>query len=107
VLLANLANSLLTNGRIKTTLPKAKELRPFVEKIITICKRDAGLTSRRRVISILGDTQAVERLFNSLREEFSQRNGGYVRIFKFGFRGGDNAPLALVELVLHKEEEKL
>ena len=97
-LLRNLSIALLSKERIKTTLPKAKELRPFVEKILTIAKKD-NLANRRLAISILGNQQIIEKLFKDLAPRISNRNGGYTRIMKNGFRVGDKAPMAIMELV--------
>jgi large subunit ribosomal protein L17 len=97
-MLANMASSLIEFSQIKTTLPKAKELRPFVEKIITIGKEDT-LGNRRLTMSILGNRNAVIKLFDVLSKQFANRNGGYSRIIKCGFRMGDNAPMAIVEFV--------
>lgn len=94
----NLSIALLKNEAIKTTLPKAKELRPFVEKIITLAKKDS-LTNRRSVISILGNQEIIDKLFKEIGPRVLARNGGYTRILKFGFRTGDKAPMALMELV--------
>jgi large subunit ribosomal protein L17 len=97
-LLRNLSIALLKNEIIKTTLPKAKELRPFVEKVITIAKKDS-LANRRLAISILGNQEIAEKLFKEIGPRASQRNGGYTRILKFGFRTGDKAPMAIMEIV--------
>jgi large subunit ribosomal protein L17 len=97
-LFMNLSNSLIKEERIKTTLPKAKELRPFVEKMITLGKK-GDLSSRRIAISILRNEEIVAKLFNVIAKKFKDRNGGYVRILKYGFRTGDTAPMALVEFV--------
>jgi large subunit ribosomal protein L17 len=97
-LMRNLSIALLSNERIRTTLPKAKELRPFVEKLLTIAKKD-NLANRRLAISILGNKLAVERLFKEIAPRISSRNGGYTRIMKHGFRVGDKAPMAIMELV--------
>ena len=97
-LLRNLSIALLSKERIKTTLPKAKELRPFVEKILTIAKKD-NLANRRLAISILGNQQIIDKLFKDLAPRISNRNGGYTRIMKNGFRVGDKAPMAIMELV--------
>jgi large subunit ribosomal protein L17 len=94
----NLSNSLIKEERIKTTLPKAKELRPFVEKIITLGKK-GDLNSRRIAISILRNEEAVAKLFSTIALRFKDRKGGYVRILKYGFRTGDTAPMALIEFV--------
>lgn len=97
-LFSNLSNALLKHEMIKTTLPKAKDLRPFIEKIITTAKIDS-LANRRRVLAILKDEELVNKLFSDIAKRVEKRNGGYVRIMKFGFRTGDKAPMAVVELV--------
>ncbi len=97
-LLMNLSNSLIKHGRIKTTLPKAKELKPFVEKMITLGKK-GDLNSRRILASILRDSEAVMKVFSELAENFKERHGGYTRIMKYGYRFGDNAPMAIIEFV--------
>jgi large subunit ribosomal protein L17 len=97
-LLRNLALAFLQHEFIKTTLPKAKEFRPFVEKIITLTKKDT-LTNRRRIASLLANQEIIDRLFKSIGPRVASRNGGYIRILKCGFRTGDKAPMAIVELV--------
>ncbi len=97
-LLRNLSIALLTHEAIKTTLPKAKELRKVVEPLITLGKKPS-LANRRLAFDRLRDRDLVGKLFNELGPRFMQRPGGYVRILKFGFRQGDNAPMAYVELV--------
>ncbi len=97
-LLRNLSLAILQHEMIKTTLPKAKELRPFVEKLLTISKKDT-LANRRLAISILGNNLVVDKLFKEIGPRVANRNGGYTRIMKFGFRTGDKAPMALFELV--------
>lgn len=97
-LFRNLSIALLTHESIKTTLPKAKELRPLVEKVITLAKKDT-LANRRLAISILGNQEIAEKLFKEIGPRVASRNGGYTRILKFGFRTGDKAPMALMELV--------
>jgi len=97
-LLRNLAIALVENEEIKTTLPKAKELRPFIEKIMTIAKKDT-LANRRLVLSIVGNENATEKLFKVIGPRISTRNGGYTRILKYGFRAGDKAPMAYMGLV--------
>ena len=97
-LLANLSTALLTHGRIKTTLKKAKALRPFVEKVITLAK-NGSLHSRRIAISRVRDTDAVHGLFDDKVEQFRDREGGYTRIYKLGTRRGDAAEMALIELI--------
>ncbi len=97
-LLMNLSNSLIKHEQIKTTLPKAKELKPFVEKIITLGKK-GDLHNRRQAISILRDLETVNKIFSDLAKRYENRNGGYTRIMKFGFRSGDASPMAIIELV--------
>jgi len=97
-LLRNLSNALLKHEAIKTTLPKAKELRKVVEPLITLGKKPT-LANRRLAFSRLRDRDMVVKLFDELGPRFMTRPGGYVRILKFGFRQGDNAPMAYVELV--------
>jgi large subunit ribosomal protein L17 len=97
-LLRNLSIALLTHEAIKTTLPKAKELRKVVEPLITLGKKPS-LANRRLAFDRLRDRELVGKLFNDLGPRFMQRPGGYLRILKFGFRQGDNAPMAYVELV--------
>ena len=97
-LLKNLAISLLRYEMIKTTLPKAKELRPFVEKIITLGKKDI-LANRYKAYSILRNKDLVDKLFLDIGLRVKERKGGYCRIMRFGFRTGDRAPMAIIELV--------
>ena len=97
-MLRNMANSLLRHEVIKTTLPKAKELRRVAEPLITLSK-NATLANRRLAFSRTRDRDIVGKLFNELGPRYQTRNGGYLRILKCGFRVGDNAPMALVELV--------
>ena len=97
-LLKNLSKSLIINEQIETTLPKAKDLRPFVEKILTMGKSNT-LHSKRKVLAYLGDQSLVNKVFDVLAKRYSNRNGGYVRIIKSGFRYGDSAPKAVIELV--------
>lgn len=97
-MLRNMTNSLLTHEVITTTLPKAKELRRVVEPMITLGK-EATLANRRLAFDRLRDRDVVTKLFSELGPRYAQRNGGYLRILKFGFRKGDNAPMALVELL--------
>nr|WP_294841190.1 50S ribosomal protein L17 [uncultured Methylotenera sp.] len=94
----NMTTSLLRHEIIKTTLPKAKELRKFAEPLITLSKT-ATLANRRLAFDRLRDRDIVGKLFNELGPRYNTRNGGYLRILKCGFRNGDNAPMALVELV--------
>lgn len=104
-LLMNLSNSLLKHEQIKTTLPKAKELKPFVEKFITLAKK-GDLHSRRQVLSVLHDLEIVNKLFSDIAKRCENRIGGYTRIMKFGFRTGDAAPMAIIELVDRVEIQK-
>ncbi|HQT81784.1 MAG: 50S ribosomal protein L17 [Ferrovum sp. 37-45-19] len=97
-MLRNMTNSLLRHEVIKTTLPKAKELRRVAEPLITLGK-EATLNNRRTAFNRLRDRDMVTKLFNELGPRYKTRNGGYLRILKFGFRQGDNAPMALVELL--------
>ncbi len=97
-LFRNMANSLLRHETIKTTLPKAKELRRVVEPIITLGKAPT-LANRRLAFNRLRDRDMVVKVFDELGPRYAKRNGGYLRILKFGFRKGDNAPMALVELL--------
>lgn len=97
-MLRNMMNSLIAHEVIKTTLPKAKELRSVIEPMITLAK-DGTLANRRLAFDRLRDRDSVTKLFNDLGPRFKTRPGGYTRILKMGFRVGDNAPMALVELV--------
>jgi large subunit ribosomal protein L17 len=97
-MLRNMTNSLLRHEAIKTTLPKAKELRRVVEPIITLGKKPS-LANRRLAFNRLRDREMVVKVFDELGPRFANRNGGYLRILKSGFRVGDNAPMALVELL--------
>ena len=99
-----MTNSLLRHEVIKTTLPKAKELRRVAEPIITLGKK-ASVANRRLAFSRLRDREIVGKLFDELGPRYATRNGGYLRILKYGFRNGDNAPMALVELMDRPEEE--
>ena len=100
----NMANSLLRHEAIKTTLPKAKELRRVVEPLITLVKRPT-VANRRLAFNRLRDRDMVVKLFDELGPRFAQRNGGYLRVLKFGFRDGDNAPMALVEMLDRPEDD--
>ena len=97
-MLENMAVSLIKNETIKTTLPKAKELRPFVEKIITLGKKNKE-SSRSSAYNTLQDKEAVAKVFKELSVRYKDRNGGYCRIVKAGFRTGDNAPMAFIQLL--------
>ena len=96
--MANMSSALIREGRIKTTLKKAKALRPFVEKVITLAKK-GSLHDRRIAISRVRDTDAVHLLFEEKVEQFQERSGGYTRIYKLGTRTGDAAEMALIELI--------
>lgn len=100
----NMTNSLLKHELIKTTLPKAKALRRVVEPIITLGKQPS-LSNRRLAFNRLRDRDIVVKLFDELGPRYAKRNGGYLRILKFGFRKGDNAPMALVELMDRPDAE--
>ena len=102
---ANMAASLIKHEQITTTLPKAKELRPFVEKLVTLAKR-GDLHARRQAISQVRDVEQVGKLFAVLGPRYAERNGGYIRVLKAGFRYGDNAPLAVIEFVDRDVNEK-
>lgn len=104
-MLRNMSNSLLEHEVIKTTLPKAKELRMVVEPLITLGKKD-NLANRRLAFNRTRDRDIVTKLFTELGPRYTTRPGGYLRILKFGFRHGDNAPMALVELVDRPEVEE-
>ena len=95
---ANMSASLIKHEQIVTTLPKAKELRPFVEKLVTLGKR-GDLHARRQAIAQIGNETLVKRLFETIAPRYAQRNGGYLRIMKAGFRQGDNAAMAVIEFV--------
>ena len=97
-LFANMAGSLIEHEQIKTTLPKAKELRPIVEKLITLAKR-GDLHARRLVASQLKEDQYVTKLFDVLGPRYTERAGGYTRVLRAGFRYGDMAPMAIIEFV--------
>ena len=104
-LLMNLSNALLKHEQITTTLPKAKELRPYVEKIITLGKK-GDLQSRRKTISILQDEKNTKKVFDIFANRYKDRLGGYIRIVKLGNRYGDNAQIAIIEFVDRDEEAK-
>ncbi|AIF81708.1 50S ribosomal protein L17 [endosymbiont of Acanthamoeba sp. UWC8] len=97
-LFANLCKALIKHEQITTTLPKAKDLRPIVEKLISLSKR-GDLHARRQAIAYLGDAPEVRKLFDAVAGRYKERNGGYTRILKAGFRYGDAAPMAVIELV--------
>jgi large subunit ribosomal protein L17 len=104
-MLANMAASLITHEQIVTTLPKAKDIRPIVEKLVTLGKK-ASLHARRQAISEMRDREAVKKLFDVLAPRYASRQGGYLRIIKAGFRYGDMAPLAVIEFVDRDESAK-
>ena len=104
-LLMNMSNALIKHEQITTTLPKAKELRPFIEKVVTLGKK-GDLSSRRKAISILQDEKMSKKIFDILADRYKNRNGGYTRIVKLGNRYGDNAPTAVIELVDRDEDSK-
>ncbi|KQS86668.1 MULTISPECIES: 50S ribosomal protein L17 [unclassified Rhizobium] len=95
---ANMAASLIEHEQIITTLPKAKEIRPIVEKLVTLGKR-GDLHARRQAISQIRDVAVVSKLFDAIASRYATRNGGYLRIMKAGYRHGDNAALAVIEFV--------
>ena len=101
----NMSNALIKHEQITTTLPKAKELRPFVEKVITLGKK-GDLSSRRKAMSILQDEKMTKKIFDIFADRYSERNGGYTRIIKLGNRYGDNAPTAVIEFVDRDEGAK-
>ncbi|MBX2833359.1 MAG: 50S ribosomal protein L17 [Micavibrio sp.] len=110
-MLANMAASLIKHEQIVTTLPKAKELKPYVEKIITMGKQaaanpDCALSKRRLAISKIRDEAMVKKVFDILAERYEERAGGYTRVLKAGFRYGDAAPMAVIELVDRDESAK-
>ncbi len=104
-LFMNLAQALIKHEQIMTTLPKAKDLRPYVEKLITKAKK-GDLHNRRLVLAKLQDEVLTRKLFDVLAERYKDRPGGYVRVLKAGFRKGDNAPMAIIELVDRDPEAK-
>jgi large subunit ribosomal protein L17 len=102
---ANMAAALIKHEQISTTLPKAKDLRPIVEKLVTLAKK-GGLHARRQAISQIGDQEQVGKLFAVLADRYRARNGGYTRVLKAGFRYGDSAPMAVIEFVDRNPDEK-
>ena len=95
---ANMAAALIKHEQIVTTLPKAKDLRPIVEKLVTLGKR-GGLHARRQAIAEIGDVAMVKKLFEVIGPRYKERNGGYTRVIRYGFRYGDSAPRAVIEFV--------
>jgi len=104
-LFMNMSQALIKHEQITTTLAKAKALRPVVEKLITLGKK-GGLANRRRAIARLQDEAMVDKLFSELAERYRDRPGGYARVLKAGFRQGDSAPMAIIELVDRNEDAK-
>ena len=104
-LLMNLSNSLIKHEQITTTLPKAKELRPFIEKLVTLGKK-GSLSSRKKAISILNEKNSIDKIFNIFSKRYEKRNGGYTRIIKLLNRFGDNAQTAVIEFVDRDIEAK-
>ena len=102
---ANMAASLIEHEQIVTTLPKAKELKPIMDKLVTLAKK-GDLHARRQAISQIRNKDAVKKLFDVMGERYKERNGGYTRVLKAGFRFGDNAPRAVIELVDRDETAK-
>ncbi len=102
---ANMAVALLKHEQIKTTLPKAKELRPIVDKLVTLGKR-GSLHARRQALAFLRDKDITGKLFDSLAARYAERHGGYTRVLRAGFRYGDAAPMAFIELVDRDPEAK-
>ncbi len=101
----NMADALVKHEQITTTLPKAKELRPYVEKLVTLGKR-GDLHARRQILSQTNDAKTAAKLIDVLAERYKERQGGYLRILKAGFRYGDSAPVAIIEFVDRDEEAK-
>ena len=97
-LMANLTNSLFQSGSIKTTVPKAKELRYYAERMITLGKA-GDVASRRRAMAFMRKKEVVTKLFDEIAPKYKERNGGYTRILKIGYRPGDSAPVSIIELV--------
>lgn len=104
-LFKNMAVSLLNYEIIRTTLPKAKELRRFVEPLITLAKKEDSVANRRLAFARLRDREVVTKLFNDIAQRNKARKSGYLRILKYGFREGDDAPMAIIELVDRIKEE--
>ena len=104
-LLMNMSNALIKHEQITTTLPKAKELRPFIEKVITLGKK-GDLSARRKTMSILQDEKMTKKIFDILAKRYTERLGGYTRIIKLGNRYGDNAATAVIEFVDRDEDAK-
>ena len=110
-MLANMAAALVKHEQIHTTLPKAKELKPYVEKLITLGKKamnnpKSALANRRKAIATMRDAAQVAKIFDVLAERYADRNGGYTRVMKAGFRYGDMAPMAIIEFVEAEVQKK-
>ncbi|MBR4415070.1 MAG: 50S ribosomal protein L17 [Aeriscardovia sp.] len=105
LMLANMATSLFEHGRIKTTVKKAKRLQPLAERLVTFAKR-GDLAARRRVLRVIRNKSIVHKLFTEIAEEMGEREGGYTRIIKTTPRQGDNAPMAIIELVVEPVAKK-
>jgi len=101
----NLAQAVIKHEQVVTTLPKAKEIAPIVDKFITLGKK-GGLANRRLLVARLGDEALAKKVFDILAERYTERSGGYTRVLKAGYRHGDNAPMAVVELVDRDEEAR-
>ena len=104
-LFKNMLNSLIKYEQIVTTLPKAKELKPQIDKVITLGKKNL-LSNKKKLFSKLQNKQSVTKVFNELSKRYTKRNGGYSRVLKAGFRTGDDAPMAVIELVDRNSEAK-
>ena len=104
-LLMNMSNALIKHEQITTTLSKAKELRPFIEKVVTLAKK-GDLSARRKTMSILQNEKMTKKIFDVFADRYSARSGGYTRIIKLGNRYGDNAPTAVIEFVDRDEDAK-
>ncbi|MEL6663041.1 MAG: 50S ribosomal protein L17 [Pseudomonadota bacterium] len=104
-MLANMAASLIEHEQIVTTLPKAKEMKPFMDKLITLAKR-GDLHARRQAVAKVRNQDAVRKLFDVMGDRYAERAGGYTRVLKAGFRHGDNAPMAVIELVDRDEDAR-
>lgn len=102
---ANMADALVKHEQVSTTLAKAKELRPYVEKLVTLGKR-GGLHARRQALALTSDNKTVDKLFSTLADRYKERKGGYTRVLKAGFRQGDNAAMAIIEFVDRDETAK-
>lgn len=104
-LLRNLSKELIKNGKIKTTHPKAKALRPYIEKLITLGRKDT-VHARRQAYKKLGDRKLIQILFDHIAPQYMDRNGGYTRIIKLGYRENDSAPLSFIEFVDYEYPEE-